>query len=498
MRRSFPVLFVGVAAFIMLAVTGASATQYAIIDLGALGGLNSEALGINNLGQVVGWAETSSGPWRAVLWTPIPEPTSLLALLCGLGGLGGVVFGRKMRATLGVVAATALLALTAGGRAVAGTWSIQVVDTPQLGYQTGYKSSLKLDSRGSPSIAYWVGSAGTSYLPNSSLRYAKLIGSSWQIQTVDSQGSVGGFPSLAFDSGDRPCISYDDFTNQALKYAAWSGSEWQTQTVLSVDCRDTSLALDDKGKPRIAYYNYGDYNIRTLDYAAWNGSSWVCQTVDSTQGVGFFTSMALDASGYPRIGYYDNVDSAVRYAAWNGSSWNIQVVDNPWFVEGTSLALDAAGNPHLSYYGDNSGGTIYLKHAYWTGSSWRIELVEPAYNGLYYGATTAIVIGADGKPRITYEGGNDTSNQLVKYAYWNGSAWHIETFDTVQGWAYSTGRSMAVDAAGNVHISYYDQFSRRLKYACLAVPEPSSLLALICGLGGVGGLAWYRRGRQST
>ncbi|MDB4869341.1 MAG: repeat protein [Gemmatimonadales bacterium] len=51
-------------------------------DLGTLGGTDSEAFGINNLGQVVGWAFVPSGVEHAFLWT---KATGML----DLGTLGG-------------------------------------------------------------------------------------------------------------------------------------------------------------------------------------------------------------------------------------------------------------------------------------------------------------------------------------------------------------------------------------------------------------------------
>jgi len=68
----------------------------AMTNLGTLpGGTRSEAYGINDLGQVVGYAWTADVSCRAVLWTPVPEPSSLLALLCGLGGMAGIVRYRR-------------------------------------------------------------------------------------------------------------------------------------------------------------------------------------------------------------------------------------------------------------------------------------------------------------------------------------------------------------------------------------------------------------------
>jgi probable HAF family extracellular repeat protein len=47
----------------------ANAVNYSIIDLGTLGGSESKAYGINNSGQVVGFAQTSAGLYRAFLYT---------------------------------------------------------------------------------------------------------------------------------------------------------------------------------------------------------------------------------------------------------------------------------------------------------------------------------------------------------------------------------------------------------------------------------------------
>lgn len=49
--------------------------------------------GMNNLGWVVGFA--SGTEYHALLWQPVPEPSSLLVLACGAVGMAGVLSRRK-------------------------------------------------------------------------------------------------------------------------------------------------------------------------------------------------------------------------------------------------------------------------------------------------------------------------------------------------------------------------------------------------------------------
>jgi hypothetical protein len=65
-----------------------------------------------------------------------------------------------------------------------------------------------------------------------------------------------------------------------------------------------------------------------------------------------------------------------------------------------------------------------------------------------------------GHPHISYY---DATNRDLKYAYWNGGQWRVETVDSsgeVGEWT-----SLMLNAAGSAHISYYDHTNGDLKYA---------------------------------
>jgi hypothetical protein len=94
-------------------------------------------------------------------------------------------------------------------------WHSQIVD--QIDWQMmAWYTSLVLDSEGNPHFCY---------KRDYNLAIQHWDGSSWHLETVDSDGNVGAYPSMALDVSDRPHISYYDDTHEALKYAGLLPSE---------------------------------------------------------------------------------------------------------------------------------------------------------------------------------------------------------------------------------------------------------------------------------
>jgi hypothetical protein len=168
-------------------------------------------------------------------------------------------------------------------------WDIQILG------QSEDRSSLALDSKGYPHITY--GS-------DNGLKYASWNGFTWIVQVVDS----GYESSLALDSFGKPCISYNYYyiekndpnaTASDLRYASWNGSAWKIQIIEKYSSNTiSSLALDSTWNPHICYFK-GD----NLKYASWTDNAWEIQTVSNEAQNDDSPSLALDSRGTPHISF---------------------------------------------------------------------------------------------------------------------------------------------------------------------------------------------------
>ncbi len=186
------------------------------------------------------------------------------------------------------------------------SWQIEAVDSNG---SIGLYSSIAIDSNNRPHISYFDDT-------NDDLKYAYWDGSSWQIETVDSDGSVGWFPSIAIDSSDNDHISYGKFNDLRadwnLKYTTNASGEWVVETVDSDGSIGwfPSIAIDSSDNVHISY---SDGDNEDLKYTTNASGEWVVETVDSDGSVGWFPSIAIDSNNRPHISYFDDTNDDLKY-----------------------------------------------------------------------------------------------------------------------------------------------------------------------------------------
>jgi hypothetical protein len=140
-------------------------------------------------------------------------------------------------------------------------------------------------------------------------------------------------------------------------------------------------------------------------------------TVDDVGFVGRYSSLAVETSGRIHVSYWDLSNADLKYATCaagcdGAAGWQAFTVDGGGLVgEYTSLAVDAGGRVHVSYY-DNTNDD--LKYA-------------------------------------TCAAGCDAA-----------TGWQAATVDATDN--VGQYNSLAVDASGRVHISYYDATNGGIKY----------------------------------
>ena len=424
-------------------------------------------------------------------------------------------------------------------------WAIETLETG-IGFGGGLRTSITLDALDRPRVVYHIGPY------RDDLRYAWYDGNSWHLEEVDTAGDVGAHASMALDALDQPHVAYADDTNADLKYAfapcvaleglAIAGPPTlptgiiglYTATYTPTDTTFPELAWDNGATGPTAGYSWTVPGTYTVVATATNPCSQVLDTYTVTTFCQPPTGIVVQGSRFP----YATVDSAYQVSAlpitastpltftWdNGTvgsttvySWTlpgiytqtitatnpctslggsftvtvrclpVQEVDCTWtpltptvgqtvVLTGTangvgirwitttldpgttpyvhpSLAMDGSNRPHISYYHPDHQE---LRYAHFDGMAWHTATVETDVDfGME--SATSLALDAAGRPHISYQ---DQPGGGLKYARYDGADWHTETVQS--GWYVGSGNSLALDAAGLPHISYAD--SGWLRYA---------------------------------
>jgi len=274
-------------------------------------------------------------------------------------------------------------------------------------------------------------------------------------KNIDEIGDVGKYSSLALESKAIPHIAYYDQTNLDLKYTVYNGWEWNTTIVDSEDDVGmySSMVLDSDALPHIAYQNTTSFDLK---YAYFDGVNWTNITIDEAGDVGSYVSIAVSSNNNPHITYRDDTNEDLKYSYYNGTAWITMTLDGGTYNVGeyTSIVLDSSNMPHITYYNQTSADLMYM---FFDGDNWKKTLV---YGTNSVGKHTSIDLDSKGFPHISFF--NQTSNDLM-YSYLNNTEWVTETVDS-EG-LVGEYTSIAMGSNDEPHIVYNDASNSQLRYA---------------------------------
>jgi hypothetical protein len=195
--------------------------------------------------------------------------------------------------------------------------SFASIDT---GGAVGLYNSMVLDSSGYPVIAYYD-------ITNANLKVVHCghvnCTSGNTINTIDSTGDVGIYPSIKLDSSGFPIVAYTDTTNSSVKVvhcndALCAGANETTTTVVNTEDDRTrsnsALQLDSSGFPIIVFSDQtnDDLELVHCNDVDCAGNNETRTEIESTNLVGGYASMVLDSSGFPVIAFWDETNFDLR------------------------------------------------------------------------------------------------------------------------------------------------------------------------------------------
>lgn len=332
----------------------------------------------------------------------------------------------------------------------------------------GQYSSLKLDSMGKPVVSYWDQT-------NGDLKFLHCGNANCtagnSITSPDTTGNTGWDTSLQIDSIGNPVISYFSNTESAMKILHCTHSNCTgINTALKPDIlsrRLTSLALDGFGNPVIASSGQADQGLRIVHCG--DSTCSFNNTITSPDFPAFpfnadvrGVSLVLDISGFPVVSFYraDQGQFKILHcadAACNGPGNSIALPD-PGAVVGdhraSSLALDILGNPVIAYE-DTASNTLKVLHC---GNA-----TCTAGNSISSVATNAnqpaIKLEVSGNPIVSY----GSSNGMMVVHCGNANCTAGNTFSVIDANNNGWDSSLALDGIGNPVISYYNPLGQNLK-----------------------------------
>ena len=190
-----------------------------------------------------------------------------------------------------------------------------------------------------------------------------------------------------------------------------------------------------------------------------HAQDWVITSV----AAGTKPALDVDSQGNPHLSYVLSSPTGwVRYAVWNPLTSEFDTAEvSPGNLEGpTAIGLDRNDVPHIVYHRHDQPPDQV--HAYPSGPVWVNEdISDPNHDGW----DNSIAFDSNNLPHTSsIDPSSYPGSTGIEYAWYDGVAWHVEQIGSTLV-NFFGGTSIAIDAADNPHITYYDDITDDLMYA---------------------------------
>lgn len=333
-----------VSAVLALGVFGtrASSSQYTVIDLGTLGGIESKAYGINNLGQIVGYSSDINNNYRGFLWDGTMHDMGSLTgaahriayAINDAGQIAGIGYNYGDLQAQGFLSLNAVNAFVAdfSGRgtnasgAVAGHLALPGTVTGTVDHACVRSNGVLTDLGtlgGLNSYAYDVNAAGKvvgeAMLSDDSTPHACL----WSGTTPIDLGTLGGTKSAAYTINDAGQAAGFSDTASGASHACLFTLNAQGQVVSRTDlgalAAGYSYAYDVNNSGQVVgtsgtAFIYQNGQMSDLNSLLPAGTGWIVASANSINDYGQIAGWGLSWDGKPHALLVTPVESDLATA----------------------------------------------------------------------------------------------------------------------------------------------------------------------------------------
>ena len=291
-------------------------------------------------------------------------------------------------------------------------------------------------------------------------------GFTWTIEDVGE----GAKPAIALTDDGSAYVAYMlEAMPGFVKVAKRDDSGWQTDTVEEgYFYGPLDLVSGPDGTIHLIYHDHEENQFQPskgdVAYAVLKNGEWSKENVFNPGHDGWDGRLFVDSNGNAHISAIDpeefDGDGLEYYGQDASGAWTVEQVGTGaiTYKYATSVATDPQGNPHITYYEQNKDD---LALASKTDSGWVVTTVDgEGSTGLF----SSLAIDADGRYHISYFEKVSNSSGVVKYATKGADEadWEIREVGSLDSLTFGfvgarNITSMVVDSSGNPWIAYTDE-----------------------------------------